>query len=250
MTDYKLEIPLDNNEIIMYLKTSIPQHFRLLKKIFDDQQILFNNLHQDDEYLENDKGEFELIQLPKLGVDANKLLYLKLKDNFLELKPTSDFNATSDTMNFTKDVMILDQEFMRGEYAKQETTCIVLFRYLLINGERKLFYSGHVWGFSSDENPFFYAIYAMKASIANTINRENLHIATKLIYNGVIPFMKEEGRTKLIVVWPLPPMIKILRKLTFTEFDTIEMTPERKFYENVAGGTHYFTYDVEQILEN
>jgi hypothetical protein len=56
--------------------------------------------------------------------------------------------------------------------------------------------------------------------------------------------MREDIRKELIVLWPLPPITSLLRKLGFSEFNTEESTPEREFFSDIASARHYFTYKI------
>lgn len=225
----KLETPLEEGEIIMHLDPKIQTHYNLLRKIFDNENNLIKSLVPTNKYIEDEEGNSLLIELPKLSKEENERIYLKYKKDFPYLNENANFNVSQDTIDYLEDVMSLDEHFMKDYYSKYVTECHVLGKYI----NSKLTYLGHVWSFTRKDFPYFYGMFALKASVANAINAINdskSHVATKLIYNGLIPKMREEGRKELIVLWPLPSMTSLLRKLGFSEFNTEESTPEREFF--------------------
>lgn len=239
---------LNKNEIIVELSPNNEKDRALLELIFKREKVLYDHLTPLDEYVENDDGEFIKYDLPKQTDEQRRETIYKLDLLFPNLDKEADFQVSQDTIDFTGDVMALDDEFMQERYKlfmnkhhKYNIICFVLFE----KSNDELIYGGHVWGYSEYSFPNFYGIYGMKTSIVNIVNKKNNYSATKLLSNGVYPKMIKENRTELIVPWPLPPMRKILFKLGFEEFNTEEMTEERKFLEDIASTTNYFTYHLE-----
>ena len=72
-------------------------------------------------------------------------------------------------------------------------------------------------------------MYAIRSSIVNFMFSFKADIADYLI-NTVIKLAKElKKKNKIIVPWTLSPMIRILDRRGFIEYNSKEMTPERFF---------------------
>jgi hypothetical protein len=67
---------------------------------------------------------------------------------------------------------------------------------------------------------------------------------SKIIINYLQELCKLNGLNKIIVPWPLLDMVPILLHLGFTEFNSYDMSPERKFLKPIAGTSNYFTLDI------
>ena len=93
----------------------------------------------------------------------------------------------------------------------------------------------------------------MKTSLANllfrlscNVSEELTHrkgIAFRILTDGVYPLAKSEGRARIVIPWPLPPMIPILNSLGYIEHNETGETVERLFLRNLAGTSNYFTLD-------
>lgn len=135
-----------------------------------------------------------------------------------------------------------DEELIPGYKVKNDIkydwTCIVL--------KFSDYYYGSVWYFTNNDFPDLCAIFGIKSSLTNILSKSKHR---KGIVYKILEHAKELGKKsnkkKLIVPWPLPPMIHILRKLKWKEYNTNEMTYERQFTSPIgASGSQYFIYDL------
>ena len=94
----------------------------------------------------------------------------------------------------------------------------------------------------------------MKSSLANNLYRiaydaskETTHrkgIARRILTEGVYPLAKCEGRTRVIIPCPIPPMLPILNSMGYTEHNETGETPERMFMTHIVGTSNYFTLEI------
>jgi hypothetical protein len=166
---------------------------------------------------------------------------------------TFTFRTTHDTIGNLRDVFGLDAYFITDESISHlgdskddslkrlgvKSHCLVC-----VSGSD---YYGCVWLFERPEYPQFIGIYGIRGSILNLLvskcSTSRRGVATTLI-EGVQNFGKMGGKTKVVVPWPLRPMVPILNKLGFTEVNTSDNTLERLFLEPVASTSNYFTRDL------
>jgi hypothetical protein len=179
----------------------------------------------------------------------------RLSSIFSDLKlayaecPELSFRLPMNAINFFSDAASIDYYFLPAVNMFGISTKIS-DRYqcrgivLLYDG----IYYGHVWYFTSLEFPGLAGIYGMKTSLVNLMSRlacdsGNEHrkgIAKRIMLNGVYPLAKSMGIERLVVPWPLEPMIPILNSLGFTSISTTEYTRERKFFKDIAPASEYF----------
>lgn len=194
------------------------------------------------------KHAFELMDLQVAQKEINQQSIIRgnnNNDNENENVNYISFRLPLETLNWFGDAASIDLYFLKqlkhnlipasrnvyGAYngLEYETKCIML---LCSNNDIEVDYSyfGHVWYFTHPDFPDLCAIYGMKSSLVNIIARENgsqaayrKGIAKRIILDGLIPFATsvKENRKKIIVPWPLPPMIPILLSLGFKEYNDI-----------------------------
>jgi len=163
------------------------------------------------------------------------------------------FRIPNEAIDFFADAASIDgyflEELRTGGATKTLANYSVRGILLLFNGE----YYGHVWYFTSSDYPEFCGLYGMKASLVNLlfrlscdISEELTHrkgIAYRILTDGVYPLVKSQGRSRIVIPWPLKPMVPILNSLGYTEHNEMGETPERLFLRNMAGTSNYFTFD-------
>ena len=195
------------------------------------------------EETEND-GEFREIKNPDETREEyeEKASILKQKYPRLVFADKGSFQIKHDTYNYIMDVLEIDDVFMIQGYGFKDLTNYDILCSVLCDSKDE--YLGHVWIYTSKLFPQFCGIYGMKSSIINIINRENKDVATKLLLNGVIPYAKTKGCNEIVVPWPLPPMVKLLERLGFKEFNTQHLTDERRFLEDVSSTSNYFVLNI------
>jgi len=160
------------------------------------------------------------------------------------------FRLPYDTINYFCDAQSIDKYFLPGlsplrSIGEHEAKAIVLIH----NDE----YFGHVWYFTHPNFPDLCGIYGMKSSLVNviirssatgkpemTVNSERRGIAKRLILDGVFKLAKETGKSKVIVPWPLPPIIPILLSLGFVEHNPSGKTQELEFLSAITKTNNYF----------
>lgn len=162
------------------------------------------------------------------------------------------FRISNDAISYFADAASIDSYFLK-ELSREASKTLINYSVrgiiLLFNGD----YYGHVWYFTNTGYPEFCGLYGMKASLANLlfrlscdISEKTTHrkgIAHRILTDGVYPLAKSEGRTRVVVPWPLPPMIPILNSLGYTEHNETNYNRERLFLSHVAGTSNYFTFD-------
>jgi len=166
--------------------------------------------------------------------------------------PSFSFRISLEAINFFADASSIDRYFLK-EINRFASNTLLKYNVkgiiLLFNGE----YYGHVWYFTNNSYPEFCGLYGMKASLANLLFRascdvseQTTHrkgIAYRILTDGVYPLVQSEGRTRIVIPWPLPPMIPILNSLGYIEHNEKGNTPEKLFLANIAGTYNYFTFD-------
>ncbi len=238
LTNLSLLIPKDEMFKIVLYDYMDPLLITLNRREKDVFKNLTSYTHLEDT---EDGKDFIVIENPretKIQYDT-KLQTLKQQYPELTFTENSSFQIEDETKHFIDDVLDLDNFFMSEthKFTDYDVKCMVLFSF---NSE----YLGHVWIFTSFKYPDFCGIYGMNSSIINIINRENKGVARTLLLQGVIPYAKHKGCTQIIVPWPLPPMVKLLKQLGFKEFNTKELTQERTFLKNITTTTNYFTLSI------
>ena len=220
---------------------------------------IINNLIPTDEYIEDENGDLLYKAdngLPPETSDEIDSIMDLLKENILiddinDLRKQCNitFRTKTDTINNLNDVFQLDPLFIDGilsnayfSRAKESNTlsqCVVC-----VNGPS---YYGSVWTFTNSLFPNLLGMYAIRGSVLNLLaancvtNRKG--IATALL-TAIVNKAKMDGKTKIVVPWPLEPMRPILKSFGFIEINTNNMTNERQFLEPIAGTTNYFTLDI------
>ncbi|AYV85852.1 MAG: hypothetical protein Solivirus1_9 [Solivirus sp.] len=185
--------------------------------------------------------------------EPEEIIQQKLADLTLEYPFLSKFHITSfqvslDTLNFLGDCMSLDDIFLeRKDWKKYELKNYQIRSILLMIDEVCV---GDVWYFTHPKYPTFAGIYGLKSSVCVILSKAKLGVATKLLEEGVFPQMRKENKTKLLVPWPLPPMIKILKRMEFAEISgderrydpdyNITQHPETEFLHPFCGPSFYF----------
>jgi len=94
----------------------------------------------------------------------------------------------------------------------------------------------------------------MKTSLVNLIFRalcdvseQTTHrkgIAARILMDGVNVVGKMENRTRIVVPWPLPPMIPILKSFGYTEHNDRSGTREMAFLRELTATSTYYTLDL------
>jgi len=155
------------------------------------------------------------------------------------------FRLPHDSIDYFTDAASIDNYFLdpRGTvYKYYQVKCVMLLY--------KGIYYGHVWYFTSENYPDFCGIYGMKSSLVNLISRNSgcqseyrKGVSNKLL-NKIHTLATEENRKRIIVPWPLPPMIPILKSNGYIEHNETSNTPEKDFLEKMVGTNNYFTLNL------
>lgn len=206
---------------------------------------------------ETEKGEPILEPTPSESPEVTKQKVLSNLSEFPDLglaygdcRGSFSFRIEMNAYNFFGDAASIDRYFLprlsRGIFQmekKFQSKGIILTYY----GN----YYGHIWYFTTDQYPEFCGLYGMKSSLVNLLFRLSCHkvshragIAKRIINDGVLPLAKSQGRKRIVVPWPLPPMIPILNSLGFIEHNTTDNTPERLFLSGMTSTVNYFTLDL------
>jgi hypothetical protein len=162
-----------------------------------------------------------------------------LTKTYQQLGDRFSFRLPLDTINCISDVLELDRFFLRDDKPGFVVGCI-----LMEHPESGVL--GQVWYFTKPSCPGLCGIYGIKTNIINILGgADGKGIATKLLEEVVYPLACLQGCHRLVVPWPLSPMVSILRRLGFTEHNTSEDTPERSFLKEITMTSNYYTIDLK-----
>lgn len=163
-------------------------------------------------YNEEQPDTYQIISQFKYP-QSNSLIEAELHNNTFK-----SFKIDRDTINYYEDSMQIERYFIpSSEYHDSnvtgyETRCLII----LDQGS----YAGHVWSFVSPRYPELCGIYGLKSSIMASLSSDPRwkNVARTLLY-GIKDFCQRIGATTIVVPWPLPNMVSILRKIGFEEYN-------------------------------
>ncbi len=170
------------------------------------------------------------------------------------------FRITEESANFFGDVLGINAQFINDDYKngiyylnkaddtwymKDNPSYDLITKCFIITDQNQMYY-GNVWTFTRP-NYSFIGMYGIKRSILDIITKSQNPLfkgISQLLINKIIEYAKENGLTKIIVINPLPPMIPILLKYGFAQYETSEETLEKQFIDPISSTYAYFTYDI------
>ena len=197
---------------------------------------------------EIDEVDGELVYIKKTlepeTVNDRNILLSKMRETY-NLLYGAFFNVSTfttriscDNHNNYLDVFELDSSFLnpseRHIKGKVKSELIIL-------KDCYNLYEGMVWTFTRDDFPDFQGMYAIRSSLLNFLSKNKRGVGSRLI-DKVIELAKKNGKTSIIVPWPLQSMIPILHKKGFTEVNCYDKSNEKIFLEPVALTSNYFVY--------
>jgi len=225
-------------------------HADYLAKIHQAEMALLDDCVPDRVIVdESEEGE-PIFETADPAMVDNTAILLKHSVNFPGLLRANEeaplsFLLPLDTFNYFVDASMIDGYFLPA--LDQVVNKHYDVKAVLLMREREYF--GHVWFFSTAEMPNICGIYGMKSALVNIIARASRPdnqqyrkgIATKLLQEGV--FKLAAGK-RLVVPWPLPPMVPILENMGFQQVKTDEMTAERSFLSKITSTREYYFLDL------
>ncbi len=246
----------DNFEIIIFDPATDAEWSAYMIEIRRRESVLYADLIPD-KYVVGETSEGEPIftsaedemgpETPEFVEDMvskHAEMFPELPRAYAECNGKLSFRIPMDSFNWFGDAASIDNYFLPATLSRPDgysTKGIVL----LHNKD----YFGHVWYFTSSAYPQFCGLYGMKSSLINVLVRSACDtidyrkgIAKRILKDGVMKLVREEGRTKVIVPWPLPPMIPILQSLGYIEHNETVQTPERKFLSRYTGTSNYYDF--------
>jgi hypothetical protein len=182
---------------------------------------------------------------------VKKLDIQYLTETYERLKSKLSFRKSIHEIEWINDVQSLDVLFLKRRFPTYKTTtdsieikCLLYGTEDINSGNNTVL--GQVWYFTKKENPHHCAIYGIKSNIINLLGgNRGKGIAVKMLEKLIYPLAKQEKRSKLVIPWPLPPMVKILEKLDFMRHDEGN-TPEMEFLRGITLTTNYYTKDIDK----
>ena len=220
-------------------------YIKQFKIIRDNEMQLLNMLVKTDYCIEDDAGDLLFINKnlnPETRNDINKLLIQLLKNNnqlYSSFYNTKNFTTRISENNYNNylDVFELDVNFLTPTIRQ-----INIKSELIILQDNLNYYEGCVWTFTQDNYPY-QGMYAIRSSLLNYLSHGKRNIGNRLI-DKVIELAKKNGKTSIIVPWPLESMVIILQKRGFIEVNCSTKSQERLFLEPVALTSNYFIYNL------
>ena len=104
-------------------------------------------------------------------------------------------------------------------------------------------YRGHVWFWTwKEEFNKLCGIYGVKGTVLATIYTDStMKGVADILLKAVATYGLSLGCEELVVPWPLLPMIKVLQKKGFTEFNVTSDNIYRQYLNPLASTNNYFT---------
>jgi hypothetical protein len=248
-------------EIVIFDPATDEEWSAYLTEIHRRECVLYNDLIPDKYVVDetpageplfasaNDEIGPETSEFVRDMVAKHSELFPELRLAYAECNGKLSFRIPMDSFNWFGDAASIDNYFLPATVSKSKLYPTVEGYsakgiVLLHNKE----YFGHVWYFTSSAYPQFCGLYGMKSSLVNVLVRSSCDtinyrkgIAKRILKDGVMKLVREEGRTKVIVPWPLPPMIPILKSLGYVEHNQKVQTSEMDFLSRYTRTSNYYT---------
>jgi len=144
--------------------------------------------------------------------------------------PMSVIESFGDTIGIDEQQWLLEQRHITTEARSSRSPT----RYIVALSDQEGNFHGQVWAFTRSGFPYI-AMYGIRGAFIDILCRTKPpHIAFSLIAGVAALARHDKTIRKLVVPWPLPSMVNILRRMGFEEHNSLQMTPEREFLAPIA----------------
>lgn len=255
--------------------TEFIKHFIRLR---DSEKQILQLLQHIDNLVEDQNEKFVYIDLnlpaETIADVTRKLNQLQQKNNYLYPQLINTFNNINNTTFRTKidvingfsDVFDVDRLFMNltrrydllSEEDRSKLNIIYQInvkdeydKYCLYVTDENNYYYGCVWIFMHPNYPYI-GMYGLRSTILRTLLKDKpakYKGIAKLIMTGVKQLAKLNNKNIIIVPWPLPAMIIILKNMGFTEHNEDSQNMERTFLSPFAGTSNYYTFNIKLVTD-